>query len=246
MSSLPTGIPFAPLLPTGSPSSTPSAQALPSVPSTVPIVPSSSSASVPPPLARPTTPINPSASSGNASQQVLAAYILLSPASKASIDGLIDKDRAASSLSHWSRVPRPLPFDLDEDAPVITPDATMLPISSLIDNLADSGFHVPLSLFSYSSLYKLQNQPLAVKTVKVHHKGQNVYILDVSQFPSESEMLPVDWYPAWERFLEWIGTREGHIKKRMWACHFRFPARKDNFVENFPAILRFDIEIRSS
>lgn len=150
-----------------------------------------------------------------------------------------------SSLSHWSNVPRPLPFDLDEDAPVITPDATMLPVSNLTDNLADSGFHVPLSLFSYSSLYKLQNQPLAVETVKVHHKGQKVYILDTSQFPSETEMLPVDWHSAWDRLLEWIGTREGRIKKRMWACHFRFLARKENFAKNFPVIFRFDIEIRS-
>ncbi|KAI6036030.1 hypothetical protein BKA83DRAFT_4020682, partial [Pisolithus microcarpus] len=196
-------------------------------------------------VTRPVTPPNKSSiNTGNASQKILAAYILLSPASKASLDVLLDKERAMSSLSHWSNVPRPLPFDLDEDAPVITSDATMLPVSNLIDNLANSGFHVPLPLFSYSSLYKLQNQPLAVKTVKVHQKGQKVYILDTSQFPSETEMLPVDWHSAWDRLLEWIGTREGRIKKRMWAYHFRFLARKENFVENFPVILRFDIEIR--
>lgn len=99
--------------------------------------------------------------------------------------------------------------------------------------------------FSYESLYKLQNQPLAVQTVKVHHKDQSVYILDVSQFPLETGMRPLDWHSAWERFLEWIGRRQGLIQRRMWACHFRFLARKDHFVDNFPAILRFDIKVRS-
>ncbi|KAI6015652.1 hypothetical protein EDC04DRAFT_576541 [Pisolithus marmoratus] len=59
-------------------------------------------------------------------------------------------------------------------------------------------------------------------------------------------MHPLDWYSALERLLEWIGTREGHIKRRMWACHFRFLARRDNFVEKFPITLLFDIEFRSS
>ncbi|KAI6013766.1 hypothetical protein EDC04DRAFT_2533147, partial [Pisolithus marmoratus] len=199
------------------------------------------------PAPRPITPVNSvPALSTNPSQQILAAYILLSPASKASVDVLIDRERAASSLSHWSKFPRPLPFDLDDNTPVVTPDSTTLPVSSLIDNLADSGFHVPLSLFSYELLYKLQNQPLAVKTVKVHHKGQNVYILDVSQFPCETDMRPLEWYPAWECLLEWISSREGLIKKKMWACHFRFLAHMDNFLESFPAILLFDIDICSS
>ncbi|KAI6095744.1 hypothetical protein EDD16DRAFT_1450269, partial [Pisolithus croceorrhizus] len=134
----------------------------------------------------------------------------------------------------------------DEDPPVITLDTTTLPVSNLIDNLVDSGFHVQLLLFSYASLYKLQNQPLSLKMVKVHHKGQNIYILDISQFPPNSEMIPVDWYSAWEHLLEWIGTWEGCIKKCMWACHFCFLTCKDNFVENFPAILCFNFEICSS
>ncbi|KAI6017353.1 hypothetical protein BKA83DRAFT_1774743 [Pisolithus microcarpus] len=120
-----------------------------------------------------------------------------------------------------------------------------LPISNLIDDFFDSAFHVRLSLFSYESLDKLQNQPLAVQTVKVHHKDQSVYILDVSQFPLETGMRPLDWHSAWECFLEWIGRRQGLIQRRMWACHFRFLARKDHFVDNFPAILRFDIKVRS-
>ncbi|KAI5981109.1 hypothetical protein EDD15DRAFT_2146743, partial [Pisolithus albus] len=175
---------------------------------------------------------------------LLAAYILLSPNSKASIDGLIDKERVSSS-SHWSNVRRVLPFDLDDNAPVITPDASV-PVSNLINNLADAGFHVPLTLFSRESLLKLKNQPLAIKTVKVHQNGQNVYILDSSRFPPESEMRPLNWYSAWERYLEWIGARQGHIQKRMWSSHFPFLARKDRFAEYFPAILLFDIEIRSS
>ncbi|KIK28190.1 hypothetical protein PISMIDRAFT_7703 [Pisolithus microcarpus 441] len=193
---------------------------------------------VPPTAARPVTPPNlATLNSSNLPQQILTAYTLLSPASKASLDVLIDKECTASSLSHWSNIPRALPFISTKM------HRWSLPISNLIDDFFDSAFHVRLSLFSYESLDKLQNQPLAVQTVKVHHKDQSVYILDVSQFPLETGMRPLDWHSAWERFLEWIGRRQGLIQRRMWACHFRFLARKDHFVDNFPAILRFDIKI---
>ena len=139
-----------------------------------------------------------------------------------------------------------LPFNLDDDAPAITPDARVIPISKLIDGLADSGFYVPLSMFTFESLCKFQSQPHLVKTVKVHHNGQKLYILDVSQFPAESDMQPLEWYSAWDRYLEWIGRRDGPVMKRMWSCHFRFLARKNEFAKNFPAILLFDIETRSS
>ncbi|KAI6159753.1 hypothetical protein EDD17DRAFT_1762217 [Pisolithus thermaeus] len=249
MSLLPTGIPFTPLLPSNTPLSNPISQTLPAVSS---LIPPPMSNIIPPlpfslmPIIHPVTPNNTSMNPGNASQQILAAYTLLSPASKASLDILINRECITSSLSHWANVPCALPFDLDEDTLVVTPDATTLPVSNLIDNLADSGFHIPLSLFLYSSLYKVQNQPLAVKTIKVHHKGQNVYILDISQFPPKTEMAPVNWHATWEHLLEWIGSHEGHIKKHMWAYHFHFLTCKDNFIKNFPAILCFDIKICSS
>jgi len=175
------------------------------------------------------------------SEHVLATYMQLSPYSKEKVGSLLAKDFAA--LTHWSKSKLYLPFNLDEDAAIITPDTKSLPVSNLIDDLADSGFHVPLSLFTYDSLYKLQNQPLSVKTVKVHHQGQNIHILDISQFAVESDLSPLDWYSAWERLLDWIGRCEGHIHKRMWSCHFHFLARKHKFAENFSAILAFDIEI---
>ncbi|KAI6019117.1 hypothetical protein EDC04DRAFT_2533499, partial [Pisolithus marmoratus] len=235
MSTPPAGVSFA-----SNPTPAVQPTTLPTPPMTIPAIP---------PVTRPVTPSQntiavPSANSGMLAQQVLAAYILLSPNSKASIDGLIDKEHASSS-SHWSNIQCALPFDLDDNAPVITPNASV-PVSNLINNLADAGFHVPLTLFSRESLYKLQNQPLAVKTIKVHQKGQNVYILDSSQFPPESEMCPLDWYSAWEHYLEWIGACQGHIQKCMWSSHFCFLACKDKFVDYFPAILLFDIEICSS
>ncbi|KAI6104707.1 hypothetical protein EV401DRAFT_1893262 [Pisolithus croceorrhizus] len=128
------------------------------------------------PIIHPVTPNNTSANSGNASQQILATYTLLSPASKASLDISIDRECVTSSLSHWANIPHALPFDLDEDAPAVTPDATTLPVSNLINNLANSSFHIPLSLFLYSSLYKLQNQPLAIKTIKTNQP----FILNIS------------------------------------------------------------------
>ncbi|KIN95895.1 hypothetical protein M404DRAFT_164650, partial [Pisolithus tinctorius Marx 270] len=119
-----------------------------------------------------------------------------------------------------------------------------LPISNLIDDLADAGYHVPLTLFTHEALSRLQNEPHSVKITKLHHKGQNVYVLDISQFPKEVDMRPLNWYSAWERYLEWVDGRLGSVLRRMWSCHFHFLTRKDDFLESFTAILKFDIEIR--
>ena len=235
MSSLPTGVPFD--THTSASSASGASGATPYVAQT-PLV-SSVSQSVPPPpspgaIPRPPTPeVSPVV-------RLVAAYSLLSPNSKRAADSVLAKERSA----HLAGEVRFLPFDLDDDAPIVTPDVKVIPISKLIDNLANAGFHVPLSLFTFDSLSKLQSQTHFLKTIKVHHDGQNVYILDTSQFPPEGDMQPLDWYSAWERYLEWIGRRQGPIAKRMWAAHFRFLARKSEFVDNFPAILRFDIDIR--
>ncbi|KIO15195.1 hypothetical protein M404DRAFT_930008 [Pisolithus tinctorius Marx 270] len=197
-----------------------------------------------PPPVPPKTPVPTSGNSGSSVQQMLAAYILMSPSTKTTVDNLMDAEQACSSTSHWSKVHRPLLFDLNEHTPVVTPDDTALPISNLIDDLADAGYHVPLTLFTYEALSRLQNEPHSIKITKLHHKGQNVYVLDISQFPKEADMCPLDWYSAWECYLEWIGEHLGSVLRRMWSCHFHFLTRKDDFLDSFTAILKFDIEIR--
>ena len=235
MSSLPTGVSFNAHTPSSNASG--ASGVTPYVAQTSPV--SSANQPVPPPaspggIPRPSTPVI------SPVVRLIAAYSLLSPNSKAAADTALAKERSTRLAGEV----RFLPFDLDDDAPVVMPDAKVIPISKHIDNLANAGFHVPLSLFTFDSLSKLQSQPHLSKTVKVHHDGQNVYILDLSQFPSENDMQPLDWYSAWERYLEWIGCRQGPTAKRMWAAHFRFLARKGEFVDNFPSILRFDIDIR--
>ncbi|KIN98405.1 hypothetical protein M404DRAFT_31408 [Pisolithus tinctorius Marx 270] len=146
----------------------------------------------------PKTPQPQSRNPGSQHQQALAAYMLLSPSSKASIDTLIDAKHAHSSASHWSTVKLPICFDLDEQAPVVTPDGNAISISSHIDNLADVGYHIPLSLFTYESLCKLQNKHHSMKITKIYQKNQKVYVLNISWFPKESDMCPLDWYLAWD------------------------------------------------
>ncbi|KAI5986439.1 hypothetical protein F5J12DRAFT_973745 [Pisolithus orientalis] len=199
MSGPPAGIPFIPVVPAAVPISSTSANPTISVP-TPPV--SSANTTQPPP----SSVVTPASNAGNPSQQILAAYMLLPPSDQLALDSLLENHRNSPTSTHWSKVQRALPFDLSDNAPIFSPDGTHLPIPKLINNLADAGFHVPLTLFSYDALYKLQNQPLAVKTVKVHQNGQNVHILDVTQFPPEEEMLPLDWHSAWERYIDWIGT----------------------------------------
>ncbi|KIN97695.1 hypothetical protein M404DRAFT_32043 [Pisolithus tinctorius Marx 270] len=116
----------------------------------------------------------------------------MSPSMKTTVDNLIDAEQVQSSSSHWSNVHHPLLFDLNKCSPVIIPDDTALPISNLIDNLADAGYQVPLTLFTYEALSRIQNKPHSVKIMKLHHKGQNIYVLDISQFPKEADMCPLN------------------------------------------------------
>ncbi|KIO11760.1 hypothetical protein M404DRAFT_20386 [Pisolithus tinctorius Marx 270] len=188
--------------------------------------PSAQPSSIPlvPPSIPPKTPVPPTGNSGSLAQQLLATYILMSPSTRTTVH-------------------RPLLFDLDEHTLVITPDDTALPISNLIDDLADAGYHVPLTLFTYKVLSRFQNKPHSMKIMKLHHKGQNVYVLDISQFPKESDMHPLDWYSTWECYLEWIGDCLGSVLRHMWSCHFHFLTQKDDFLNSFTAILKFNIEV---
>ncbi|KAI6008181.1 hypothetical protein F5J12DRAFT_892185 [Pisolithus orientalis] len=111
---------------------------------TPPIGTSPAVAMLPPPK----IPQPQSGNSGSQCQQILATYMLLSPSSKASVDTFIDAEYNHLSASHWSIVKLALCFDLDEQAPVVTPDGNTISISSLINDLADAGYHVPLSLFT--------------------------------------------------------------------------------------------------
>lgn len=79
-------------------------------------------------------------------QRLLAAYMDLFLSLKESISSLFTKEYLAST--HWSKHSLFLPFNLDDNAPVVTPDVKTVPISSLIDDLGDTSFHIPLTLFT--------------------------------------------------------------------------------------------------
>ncbi|KAI5981890.1 hypothetical protein F5J12DRAFT_750749, partial [Pisolithus orientalis] len=254
MSGPPAGIPFTPAVPAGlgiqsAPTSALVVTAVPisSTPAnptiSVPAPPVSSANTTQPP---PSSVVMPTSNAGNPSQQILATYMLLPPSDQLALDSLLENHCNSPTSTHWFKVQCALLFDLLDNAPIFSLDSTCLPIPKLINNLADAGFHVPLTLFSYDALHKLQNQPLAVKTVKVHQNGQNVHILDITQFPPEEEMLPLDWHSAWEHYINWIGTQEGLIAKHMWSCHFHFLMHIHKFHERFPAILQFDMDVRST
>ncbi|KIO08905.1 hypothetical protein M404DRAFT_22719 [Pisolithus tinctorius Marx 270] len=257
MSGPPAGIPFTPTVPVSlgiqsapaAPTTTPVVAAVP-----VPATPANPTISVPPPLVISTNTTQPPpssvvASAGNASnpsQQILATYMLLPPSDQLALDSLLENHCNSPSSTHWSKVQHALPFDLSDNVPIFSPDGMHLPISKLINNLSNASFHIPLTLFSYNALHKLQNQPLAVKMVKVHQNSQNIHILDVTQFPPKEEMLPLDWHSAWEHYINWIGTREGLVAKCMWSCHFCFLACIHKFHECFLAILQFDMDVCSA
>ncbi|KIN95135.1 hypothetical protein M404DRAFT_34392 [Pisolithus tinctorius Marx 270] len=105
----------------------------------------------------------------------------------------------AVAMCHPPKTPQPQSGNPgNEQAPVVTPDGNTIAISSHINDLADAGYHIPLSLFTYESLCKLQNKHHSVKIMKIYQKNQKDYILNISQFPKEIGMCPLDWYLAWD------------------------------------------------
>ncbi|KAG6373563.1 hypothetical protein JVT61DRAFT_6209 [Boletus reticuloceps] len=192
----------------------------------------------------------PSSSQGASSskaQQLLAAYMLLSPDSKARVtkafDALnpADPDTSTSSTTLFSTS--------KEIKMSTTLDSTYgLGIHPTINDLAKAGQYLPLILFTDDMTKRLHRGGLTLKKIKSTIGGVTHHLLDLAPFPAEDSLDAFTWQEAWKRYLTWLQdpkVAQPEIHER-WLTHYSLLSKDEAIRSNFKAILTFDMNWRAS
>ncbi|CAA7271031.1 unnamed protein product [Cyclocybe aegerita] len=178
--------------------------------------------------------------------QVYAALATCSPASQKIIRDTLNSTLNEPITTLTSSSTPILIYSVANESAASTSHSSGYGIHPYLVTLANNGFHLPLTLFTTASTNRLHtNEATIVHKPVFNRAGVKRHIMDVSHFPIEGDMDVADWHEAWNRYLVFVGVHgEADISKR-WKEHFSFLSGQDNFKLNFPAILRFDIEIRT-
>ncbi|EGO28502.1 hypothetical protein SERLADRAFT_434416 [Serpula lacrymans var. lacrymans S7.9] len=120
---------------------------------------------------------------------------------------------------------------------------TTYSIHPFIPQLARADIYIPLTLFTAASTTKLYRESAFLKQITVYNKNNTKnHALDLTQFPNEHNMDPIDWHEAWGRYSDFLDLYSDPPIAQRWKDHYVFLSRQEYFRSNFPAILEFDIE----
>ncbi|KAI0634366.1 hypothetical protein C8Q77DRAFT_746622 [Trametes polyzona] len=115
----------------------------------------------------------------------------------------------------------------------------------LVD-LIELGFHLPLTLCTNEALEAVRMDPTRLVVKNLHDADrQKVAVVDVANgWPDEFSMCSEDWRDAWTNFLQILPEVLEPEGVERFRRHHDFLVKQPNFKVRFPAILRFDINIR--
>ncbi|KAG1717926.1 uncharacterized protein EDB91DRAFT_1090456 [Suillus paluster] len=118
-------------------------------------------------------------------------------------------------------------------------------IPRVIINLADSKLHVPLMLLTAKVMEKIHNDPSCIIMKKgLVTDNPKKSVMDTSGFPPESSPSPIQFYEAYENFMELLNRIAGGAIQEKFRKHRLFCLSRKHFEENFSAVLAFNIETR--
>jgi len=207
------------------------------------------------------TTIPPSLSNTVTPTMLAAAYSTLSPSSRAALNKLIQSiDNPDPASGNTSTTPTTTPPSSPSSTPVIYPLVfrvenekadelcNVYDIHPAIPELAANLCHVPLTLLTSEATRRLFTEDSAIKKKQIIHRvtKAKAWIIDISEFPKESEMSIGDWHSAWRRLLSLMTKIADKTISRRWSDHYDYLASQEDFAKDFPAILNFDIEQRTS
>ncbi|KAG2102492.1 uncharacterized protein F5147DRAFT_580908, partial [Suillus discolor] len=217
----------------------------------VPTVSSTSSSS------RPVTP-TPTTTTINMSS-MLAAFQKLSPSKQSAFQSSMNTVLGSSSTtattvptSNTNTSPS-LIFDITREHP--TPSSHSIRdvygIHTYILELARNNQHIPFSLLTSKITRRLFLESSTLKFITFYssHRGSaptKCHLLDISQFPAESEISIPEWHEAWSRYLRFLQEHASPEVHTRWANHYDILREHPDFTDNWIAILTFDIEQHAS
>ncbi|KAI0348736.1 hypothetical protein OH77DRAFT_1526226 [Trametes cingulata] len=131
------------------------------------------------------------------------------------------------------------------DAPDIFDQSHVAPHPQLVEMLR-TNWHVPLPALTTEALKQLNRDGSQLKTTKAVTKDQTtVRIIDLAPFGDEAKMSPDDWQEAWRNLLRILPRILGCKEVERWRKHYEFLIEHDDFRSDFPALLEFDIKLRT-
>ncbi|KAG1829552.1 hypothetical protein F4604DRAFT_2029613 [Suillus subluteus] len=176
-------------------------------------------------------------------------YNALTPGSRAGFEALVTNVITASSssaqpqaISDPSVVMPAYAFD-DGEVKFFTSFDNAFEIPRVIIDLAKSHIHVPLTLLTPLAFEKIHTDPSCIKMRKgMILDDPKKLVLDASGFPAETTLQPADFHEATENFMQLLEHIAGPAIIERFKRHRKFCLSRKPFVDNYEAILAFDIE----
>ncbi|KAF8054194.1 hypothetical protein FPV67DRAFT_1389935, partial [Lyophyllum atratum] len=187
--------------------------------------------------------------------QFLAAYKQLSDAQRKAVDAVITAtdtpdltlaSKKAPSASTIAAASVPRLFSAAREKPALSSTgAKKFGFHPALQILATNDRHIPLTIFLAKSLKRIHmDEGLDYETIRMS-SGAKVSVLKTGAFPDEKSMDAADWLEGWKYFKEFLGELGAdEVVLKRWNFHFDFITSHDDFKDNFPTVLRFDIEQR--
>ncbi|KAG2101583.1 uncharacterized protein F5147DRAFT_537482, partial [Suillus discolor] len=196
----------------------------------------------------PTTTINMSS--------MLAAFQKLSPSKQLSFQASMNAALTPSTpvvTTTNTNTSSSLIFDITKErsTPASHSIRDVYGIHTYILELARNNQHIPFSLLTSKTTRRLFLESSTLKFITFYssHRGSaptKCHLLDISQFPAESDISIPEWHEAWARYLHFLQEHASPEIHTRWANHYDILRDHPDFTDNWTAILTFDIEQRAS
>ncbi|KAG1855977.1 hypothetical protein F4604DRAFT_1932124 [Suillus subluteus] len=114
-------------------------------------------------------------------------------------------------------------------------------------NLAKAKIHIPLTVLTPSALRKIHQDPSCIKMMKgLVLDDPKLSVMDAasSGFPLETSLLADQFNEAFGNFIKLMRQIADQTIVQRFIDHRAFCTERDDFSENYRAILAFDIETR--
>jgi len=182
--------------------------------------------------------------------QIYSAISSISPASQKTLRDTLSSTLKFSLDTEPKNLTTSLLFSVaNETAASSSQSSDNFAVHPFILNLASKGFHVPLTLFTTEATKTFFTREAFISHKPVFSRsttGTKCHIMDITAFPAEKDMDIGDWHEAWTRYQLFVEAHSETSIAARWKNHFQFLLGQDHFKLNFPAILQFDIEMRTA
>ena len=180
----------------------------------------------------------------NEIDDILSTIMKLTPRSKKAVVLLCGDKSDKQDISSSYTTPKIL-FSSDNARPNPSRTARSYKVHPLLVQLAETNFHVPLTLFTSDVTDRLWKNSAILTMKKIMLlSGTKATIVDPAQFPDEDHISIAEFHEAYQNLLEFQKQYGDEKFFQRSLNHYQFLCSTSHFAQNFRAIRKFDKDIR--